>query len=322
MLYHKLKSTPAAIFGLTVAEVIFMQSPFWGYYFYFIYSPIFNLFNRFPHLSWLNEFFVVHITTSKFLLLNLIKPAGEILALIGMALFAIHAVYLYWVKIWFDKRATKLLYKYFAHPQYISLILAGGGLTLAWPRFLNLVLFAVLIIFYVLLGKTETITSASNIEAQKATLIKLTSAIALILVIGFGLRYASVSTLNLTELNSTSILVLDSKDDVSSLDSNLAVLPVSENDIVYLMTKRHTFEHLLIDMGVDYKIYKNFTFPNAEYYIAIVNCENCSNHTPVTALSANRRLGNVFFLNSHNQKFEILPLPNNMFFSPAIVPLL
>jgi hypothetical protein len=75
--------------------------------------------------------------------------------LIGIASFAVHAAYLYWMKFVRKGIATALLYRYVRHPQYLSFAVAGLGLIFLWPRFINLLLFFVMLIGYYALARSE-----------------------------------------------------------------------------------------------------------------------------------------------------------------------
>lgn len=92
------------------------------------------------YLFWLNEFFITHLSVPDSPLLQVIRNAGKVLAFGGLVLFAIHAAYLYWMKLVRKAIATRLLYAYVRHPQYACWIAAGLGLAILWPRFINLCL--------------------------------------------------------------------------------------------------------------------------------------------------------------------------------------
>lgn len=58
-------------------------------------------------------------------------------------------------KVWKRGVASRGLYAIIRHPQYVSLAVAGVGLAILWPRFLTLVLLAVMLFLYYVLAKDE-----------------------------------------------------------------------------------------------------------------------------------------------------------------------
>src|SRR5215472_1357876 len=141
-------------FLIAISEMVFMSSPF-AAYFYSAYSPILTWTESHSYLIWLTDFFVPHLSTPSSAWVNGLLKLPRYLVLIGIASFAIHAVYLYWMKFVKKGIATALLYRYVRHPQYLSFAVAGLGLVFYWPRFINLLLFFVMLIGYYTLARTE-----------------------------------------------------------------------------------------------------------------------------------------------------------------------
>ncbi len=142
------------VYLLAILEIAFMSTPFAAYY-YTAYSPVLSVVSRSRYTSWLSEFFVTHLSVPDSIFLVAIKTSGVILACLGVAVFLVHAVYLYWLKFARNAVATRLLYAYVRHPQYSSLMVAGLGLAIMWPRFINLLLFLAMTLAYNALARHE-----------------------------------------------------------------------------------------------------------------------------------------------------------------------
>src|SRR5215467_16063108 len=141
-------------FLIATSEMIFMASPF-AAYFYSAYSPVLTWTESRSFLIWLTDFFVPHLSTPSSACFAGLLKFPRYLTLVGLASFAVHAVYLYWTKFVRKTMATALLYRYVRHPQYLSFAVAGLGLIFSWPRFINLLLFFVMLISYYALARSE-----------------------------------------------------------------------------------------------------------------------------------------------------------------------
>ena len=116
----------AGAFLLAISEMIFMASPF-AAYFYSVYSPVLTWTESHSFLIWLTDFFVPHLSTPSSAWFGSLLKLPRYLTLIGLASFAIHAVYLYWMKFVKKTVATALLYRYVRHPQYLSLGISASA---------------------------------------------------------------------------------------------------------------------------------------------------------------------------------------------------
>ncbi len=146
--------TMLAAYLLALLEIAFMSTPFAAYY-YAAYSPVLAVIRRSRHTSWLSEFFVTHLSVPDSVFLVVFKTSGVILAGLGLVVFLVHAVYLYWLKFARNTVASRLLYTYVRHPQYSSLMVAGLGVAIMWPRFINLLLFLAMTLAYNALARYE-----------------------------------------------------------------------------------------------------------------------------------------------------------------------
>ena len=141
-------------FLIAISEMVFMASPF-AAYFYSAFSPVLKWTENHSYLMWLTDFFVPHLSTPASAWFGSLLKLPRYLTFVGIASFATHAGYLYWMKFVRKRVATGLLYRYVRHPQYLSFAVAGLGLVFYWPRFINLLLFFVMLIGSYALARTE-----------------------------------------------------------------------------------------------------------------------------------------------------------------------
>lgn len=134
-------------------EVLFMITPF-AIFFYSVYGPVLEWFASDPATAWLNEFFLPHmIFVDDPLLIGL--SYLQALFAIGMLLFLLGAIPLYYGRL-FKKGVVNFgPYARIRHPQYLSLALSGFGLMLYWPRFLVLIFYVTMLFVYYLLARNE-----------------------------------------------------------------------------------------------------------------------------------------------------------------------
>jgi protein-S-isoprenylcysteine O-methyltransferase Ste14 len=137
-----------------VLEFLFMISPF-ALYFYSSYGPALNVLHRSPATSWLTGFFLPHFSYSETAWLGWTKPAGFLLAGFGLLWFLAGAVQIYGAKLLKRREVTGGLYRFSRHPQYTALAVLGLGVVLIWPRFLVLVAYVTMLVLYVLLARWE-----------------------------------------------------------------------------------------------------------------------------------------------------------------------
>jgi protein-S-isoprenylcysteine O-methyltransferase Ste14 len=163
----KEKETPGAGVGRTFAargaivlsfivalEIAIMISPF-AFYFYAAFNPFLLALNQSPLSRWLTAFFLPHMVSPPNGILAAIRVAGSVFFVLGIMIFLLCAAQVYLGKLLKRGVATKGLYAWIRHPQYLGLGLAALGLAIMWPRFLTLVLFAVMLLLYYILAKDE-----------------------------------------------------------------------------------------------------------------------------------------------------------------------
>ena len=135
-------------------EIAIMISPF-AFFFYSVFNPFLLALNQSPVTRWLTAFFLPHMVVPPSAALTVVRILGSVFFVTGMFIFFICAVQVYMGKLLKKGVAARGLYTLIRHPQYLGLGLAGLGLAIMWPRFLTLVLFAIMLFLYYLLAKDE-----------------------------------------------------------------------------------------------------------------------------------------------------------------------
>jgi protein-S-isoprenylcysteine O-methyltransferase Ste14 len=135
-------------------EIAIMISPF-AFFFYAVFNPFLLALNQSSLTRWLTAFFLPHMVVPPNGVLSIIRISGSVLFITGMLVFLVCACQVYLGKLLKWGVAAKGLYAVIRHPQYLGLGLAGLGLAIMWPRFLTLVLLAIMLFLYYLLAKDE-----------------------------------------------------------------------------------------------------------------------------------------------------------------------
>jgi len=151
----QLAAKSAVLLSFVVAlEIVIMISPF-ALFFYAVFNPFLLALDRAGATRWLTAFFLPHMIVPPDFLLRAIRVAGSVLFVVGMSAFLLCAIQVYVGRLWRTGAATKGLYAVIRHPQYVSLAATAIGLAIMWPRFLTLVLLAVMLFLYYVLAKDE-----------------------------------------------------------------------------------------------------------------------------------------------------------------------
>ena len=96
-----------------------------------------------------------HMVSPPDMFLKIVRVAGSVLFVAGGAVFLLCAGQVYYHKFAGKGVALGGLYSRIRHPQYLGLGLAGIGLSILWPRFLVVALWAVMATLYYLLARDE-----------------------------------------------------------------------------------------------------------------------------------------------------------------------
>jgi protein-S-isoprenylcysteine O-methyltransferase Ste14 len=151
---RRIIASAIALYFIIGLEVLVMISPF-AAFFYSAFNPFLLFLARWPATHWLADFFLPHMVLPPDGFLKGLRVAGSVLFVGGAALFLVCAAQVYSHK--FMRRGPVLggLYRWIRHPQYLALAITGVGLAILWPRFLTVVLWAVMIGLYYFLARDE-----------------------------------------------------------------------------------------------------------------------------------------------------------------------
>jgi protein-S-isoprenylcysteine O-methyltransferase Ste14 len=141
-------------FFIMAFEVMIMISPF-AFFFYSVFSPVFNFLGQHAATRWATLFFLPHMILPPTLFLKGVRVAGSVLFLLGLATFTVCALQVYLGKIFKWGIAHRGLYSYIRHPQYLALGLWGMGMAILWPRFIVLATLSLMFVLYYFLAKDE-----------------------------------------------------------------------------------------------------------------------------------------------------------------------
>jgi protein-S-isoprenylcysteine O-methyltransferase Ste14 len=152
---RRLAARSAIVLSFIVAlEIVIMISPF-ALFFYAVFNPVLLALDRVAATHWLTAFFLPHMVVSPDPALSAIRVLGSVAFILGAVVFLACAVQVYAGKLLRTGPATRGLYAVIRHPQYLALAVSGFGLAILWPRFLTLVLLAVMLFLYYLLARDE-----------------------------------------------------------------------------------------------------------------------------------------------------------------------
>jgi len=143
----------AAAYSLIALEVLFMITPF-ALYFYGVYGPILEWLSANRTTAWATEFFLPHMVFINDPLLNTLAYL-QCLFVIGLVMFFLAAVPLYYGRLTGKGVVTFGPYARLRHPQYLALAISGFGLLLYWPRFIVLIFYIIMLFVYYLLARNE-----------------------------------------------------------------------------------------------------------------------------------------------------------------------
>ena len=153
--FRRITAKSAIFLSFVVAlEIVIMISPF-ALFFYSVFNPFLLALNQSPLTRWLTAFFLPHMILPPNDALKVIRILGSVFFVTGMVVFIVCAAQVYLGKLLKKGTATGGIYTYVRHPQYLGLTFAALGLAIMWPRFVTLVLLAVMVFLYYMLAKDE-----------------------------------------------------------------------------------------------------------------------------------------------------------------------
>jgi protein-S-isoprenylcysteine O-methyltransferase Ste14 len=276
-------------------EVLIMISPAAGF-FYAAFNPFLLSLAQSPATRWLTAFFLPHMISPPGMFLKIVRVAGSFLFVAGGAVFLLCAGQVYYHKLAGKGVALGGLYSRIRHPQYLGLGLAGIGLSILWPRFLVIALWAVMATLYFLLAKDEErrmlgqfgetyrdymdrtgmfLPRGAEAAVGKVLPIRNTAVRAAVLLLllftgtvggAFALRTYTVSHLPLwTDGSVTALAILP--EDLTMLDHRMAsVLDIpgiksrlerqAGTFLAYVMPRDYVMQGMIADTGGEWQLYK------------------------------------------------------------------
>lgn len=277
-------------------EILIMISPAAGF-FYAAFNPFLLSLARSPATRWLTAFYLPHIVSPPNTFLKIVRIAGSVLFVSGGAIFLLCAVQVYYHKLAGKGVAIGGLYSRIRHPQYLGLGLAGIGLSILWPRFLVIALWAVMATLYFLLAKDEERRMLGQFGDEYGRYMDRTGmflprgaehvigaffpirntavrAVVLLLILwggtvgsAFALRLYTVERLPLWSGGSVTVLAVLPAD-LPTMDVRMAsVLSLPEiRDrlalepgpfLAYFMPVNYVMQGMIADTGVEWQLYKH-----------------------------------------------------------------
>jgi protein-S-isoprenylcysteine O-methyltransferase Ste14 len=142
------------VFFIMAFEVLIMISPF-AFFFYSVFNPVFHFLSQFSLTKWTTNFFLPHMILPPTLFLKSLRILGSVFFLAGLATFTVCALQVYLGKIFKWGVASRGLYRFIRHPQYLALGVWGIGMAIMWPRFIVLVTLSLMFVLYYFLARDE-----------------------------------------------------------------------------------------------------------------------------------------------------------------------
>jgi protein-S-isoprenylcysteine O-methyltransferase Ste14 len=135
-------------------EMIYMSTPF-AIFFYSVYKLPLQFLNESSATFWLVHNIFPHFTQTNSAVINLLLYASWPLMGIGLAMFLISFIQLYWAK--FRKKGVVVagLYRFIRHPQYVAWSIFGLGIAIFWSRMIVILMYISMLFVYYLLAKSE-----------------------------------------------------------------------------------------------------------------------------------------------------------------------
>ncbi len=251
----------ALVYGLVMFEVVIMVSPF-AFYFYAAYGPTLKWLNHSTVTAWLTGFLLPHavFTTSPFL--EFVRwDLGRYAFGLGLLAFLVLAAQIYGSKLLGRKMVNFGVYRHIRHPQYLSLGISAFGLFTAWPRMIIFLLLVGMLFAYYFLARAEERRMLAydpsygdymprtgmflpgnpgggfyrlvfgNLRDQEfARWLALTILLALVLLLGFGLRAYTVRHIARTAV-SPDMEVVSAYPMTSAAMQQLAALALSDPSV-------------------------------------------------------------------------------------------
>jgi protein-S-isoprenylcysteine O-methyltransferase Ste14 len=276
------------VFFIMAFEVMIMISPF-AFFFYSVFNPIFKWLNQYAATKWLTSFFLPHMIFPPTPFLKAVRILGSVFFIIGALSFIICALQVYLGKIFKWGIASKGLYTYIRHPQYLSLGIWGIGMSILWPRFNVLASLSLMFILYYFLAKNEERRMLNQygdsykqymdntgmffpgfLERNFAVLNRFVLPVIIIIVVigaGFILRTVTLNSLPFTSKNNITLVSMLPEDNQVSASvlsgiakaqaaKKLDYLKGDKDYLGYLMSPDYIMQGMIADTGGEFHLFK------------------------------------------------------------------
>jgi len=277
------------VFFIMAFEVMIMISPF-AFFFYSVFNPIFKWLDQYAATRWLTSFFLPHMILPPTLFLKIVRILGSAFFIIGALSFIVCALQVYLGKIFKWGIASKGLYSYIRHPQYLSLGIWGIGMSILWPRFIVLASLSLMFILYYFLAKDEEgrmmrkygksyeqyMNSAGMffprfLESRFFARIRVAAipAIIIAVVIGTGFLFRTITLNSLPFVSKDNITLVpmlpeDNKLSAPALngilkamaEGKLKILKPDKDYLGYLMFPDYIMQGMIANTGGEFHLYK------------------------------------------------------------------
>jgi protein-S-isoprenylcysteine O-methyltransferase Ste14 len=283
-------SSAIVLYFVICFEILIMISPFAGF-FYSAFNPVLLGLAKYRATKWLSAFFFTHMVVPPNAALKVVRVAGSILFLIGIAIFFVCAIQVYLSKFLKRGAVLKGLYRWIRHPQYVALAIAGAGLAILWPRFMVVVLWLVMILIYYMLSKDEErrmlgqyqqtygeymnrtgmflpkpVESSIGFRTARGRVALFVTMVVAAIGGAFLLRQYTIMHLPLqADANVVALAVMPDDEpmmqhrmpDILKLDEVRARLNANESYIAYFLPTNYVMQGLIADTGGDWRLYRH-----------------------------------------------------------------
>ncbi|MFS4417309.1 methyltransferase family protein [Maribacter sp. 2307ULW6-5] len=139
---------------LILFEMLYMATPF-AVFFYSIYEVPLKFLNLSPNTAWMLQTVFPHFVETNSPFISILLGAGWLFMGVGILVFIIAFVQIYYAKFTKKGAVTNGLYRFIRHPQYTAWTLFGLGMCLVWSRIIVWLMFVTMTFIYYKLAKAE-----------------------------------------------------------------------------------------------------------------------------------------------------------------------
>jgi protein-S-isoprenylcysteine O-methyltransferase Ste14 len=279
-------------------EIVIMISPF-AAFFYAAFNPFLLSLNQWGATRWLTAFFLPHMIVPPNEALIVVRILGSVLFIGGLLVFLVCAAQVYLGKFLKKGTATGGLYRWIRHPQYLALAATGLGLAIMWPRMLTLVLFGVMLLLYYILARDEErrmtrrygeaylsyrhgtgmflpraierlVAKENETPSAAKVAVIFLILLAVILGKGFFLRWYTVESLSVQEIQGVDVLTITEADTATASELVPAVLADSSvaarlssakgtpghRILAYFLPIDYVMQGMIANTGEEYKLFE------------------------------------------------------------------